>query len=131
MFASVVGDEKPGCGLQFLGRLRDVAQFEMRDLAGQGEIADAVEQTPVVPIPAPRQQKRGNLHDLIPLRAHRVEHHEFLQHPMRRELSGREVGESQVSDLLARFRVLQEFQGRRLVDLSQVLLAPLIPTAQD
>src|SRR5207248_1034845 len=29
MFARVIRDEKPGCGLQFLGRLRDVTQLEM------------------------------------------------------------------------------------------------------
>ena len=73
----------------------------MGNFAGERQIARAVEQTAVIAIPTPRQDERGDFDDLVTLRTHRVEHHQFLQHPVRRKFIRREMGESEVADFTA------------------------------
>ena len=108
MLARVVGDEETRCGLQLLRRFRDVAQLEVRDSAGEREIARAVEQAAVVPIATPRQDERGDFHDLVALRAHRVEHHQLLKHPVRREFVQGEISKGEIADFLAGLGVFEK-----------------------
>jgi hypothetical protein len=105
---------KPAAAFQFLRGLRDVAQLEVGDFAGERKIARAVEQAAVVAVATPRQNQRGDFHDLVAFRTHRVEHHQLLQHPVRRKFVRREIGEGEVADFLAGPGVFQEFQHRRL-----------------
>ena len=110
----MVGDEETRRRFQFLRGFRDVAQLEVGDFAGERQIARAVEQAAVVAVATPRQNQRGDFDDLVALRAHRVEHHQFLKHPVRREFLRREVGEGEIADFLAGLGVFQEFQHGRL-----------------
>jgi len=122
VLARVVGDEETGGSLQLLRGLRDVAQLEVGDFAGEREIARAVEQAAVVAVATPRQNQRGDFHDLVAFAAHRVEHHQLLKHPVRREFIRRKVGKGEVADFLAGPGVFQEFQHRRFLELALIFL---------
>jgi len=101
VLARVVRDEEAGGSLQFLRGLRDVAQLEVRDFAGERKIARAVEQTAVVSVATPRQNQRGDFHDLVALCADGVEHHQLLKHPVRRKFIRRKVCKGEIADFLA------------------------------
>ena len=88
--------------------------------------ARAVEQAAVVAVATPRQNERGDFDDLVAFRTHRVEHHQFLKHPVRRKFLRREVGEGEVADFRAGPGVFQEFQSRAFVELGEILLSPFI-----
>ena len=101
VLARVVRDEEARRRLQLLGGFGNVAELKVGDFAGERKIARAVEQTAVVAVPTPRQDERGNFNDLVALRADRIEHHQFLQHPVRRKFLRREISKSEVADFPA------------------------------
>ncbi len=58
VLARVVRDEESGDGAELLRGLGDVAEFKVRDPAGERDVARAVEQAAVIAARAPRQQAR-------------------------------------------------------------------------
>ena len=126
VLARVVGDEKPGGGFQLLGGFGDVAQLEVRNFTGERQVAGAVEQAAVVAIPAPRQNERGDFHDLVAFGADRVEHHQLLQHPVRRKFFRGEIGEGEIADFARGSGFFQEFQNGGFIELGQIISAPFI-----
>ena len=122
VLARVVGDEKARRRLQFLGGFRDIAQLEVGDFAGERQIARAVEQAAVIAVPTPRQDERGDFHDLVAFRAHGIEHHQLLQHPVRWKFIRCEVGEGEIADFPAGPGVFQEFQRLGLGELLHITL---------
>ena len=126
VFARVIGDEEAGSRLQLLGRLRYVTQLEMGDFSRQRKIARTVEQAAVVAVATPRQDERGNFDDLIALGADRIEHHQFLQHAMRRKFLRHEISEGEIADFARGLGFFQEAQDIGFRELGEVFLAPFV-----
>ena len=87
VLARVVRDEESGHGAKQLGGFGNVAQLEVRDLAGERDVAWTVEQATVVAVGAPRQKASR---EVCGGRVGTVELNQFLKHAMGRVFVGPE-----------------------------------------
>ena len=114
----VVGDQESGDGAQQLRGFGNVAEFEVRDLAGQRNVARAVEQAAVVAVGAPRQQARR---EIAGCSIGCVELDQLLEHSVRRIFRGREVGEREIANFAPRVRFFQKAQRFFFGDFGELL----------
>ena len=122
-------------GLQLDGLLGDIAQLEVSDFPGQGNVGRAVEEFSVLAGGGPRGEERGNLVDLLlavlgqPRKEHQVQ-----QGRMSRIFLGREGAVGGLHEEPLGLRLLQELGdlafGNRAVEIEGFRIGRFHPVAQ-